>query len=452
MIGTLASHILALPGWVALLVVFAFPALESSAFVGFVFPGEIALVLGGVMAYEGRVPLAAVLAAGMLGAVVGDSVGYAVGRRYGRRLLDGTLGRWVKQDHLDRAEAYLAERGGKAVFFGRFTAALRVMIPGLAGMSHLRYRTFLGFNVAGGVGWVTLSVLLGYLGGSSWRHVEHVASRIGLVALAAVVLVALAGFLLRRTGGARVKRLLTRLASSRAVRRAHERFPRTAAWLAARLDPTRPTGLALSVAVAVAVAATWTFVGVSQDVVVQEETALWDPHVHAWVLAHRTGFWDVFFTVVTWLGASAVTLPVLVVGGGLLGRRRRSWAPVVDIVVVYGSAVLLHAVVGQLVDRRRPPAADWLVPSFGWSYPSGYVIQAVAAWGILALLVAAEGPRRAGLRAGSAATVIVLLVATSRVYLGVHWLTDVLGGAAVSVAVLAWWGVVRLSWFSSRGR
>ena len=139
MIDSVASHILALPVWVALLVVFAMPALESSAFVGFVFPGEVALILGGVLASEGHVSLAAVLAAAIAGAVVGDSVGYLVGRRYGRHLLQGTLGRFVRHEHLDRAERYLADRGGKAVFLGRFTAALRVMIPGLAGMSRMHY-------------------------------------------------------------------------------------------------------------------------------------------------------------------------------------------------------------------------------------------------------------------------------------------------------------------------
>ena len=150
MINTVASHILALPLWVALLVVFAMPALESSAFVGFVFPGEVALILGGVLASEGHVSLAAVLAAAIAGAVVGDSVGYLVGRRYGRRLLEGTLGRFVRHEHLDRAERYLADRGGKAVFLGRFTAALRVMIPGLAGMSRMHYPKFAAYNVAGG--------------------------------------------------------------------------------------------------------------------------------------------------------------------------------------------------------------------------------------------------------------------------------------------------------------
>ncbi len=199
MLTTIAAHMLALPAWLALLLVFALPALESSAFVGFVFPGEIALVLGGVMAFEGDVPLGGVLAAGIAGAVVGDSVGYAVGRRYGRRLLDGTVGRFVKSSHLDRGQTYLAERGGRAVFFGRFTAALRVMVPGLAGMSGLRYRTFLTYNVASAVAWGTLSVLLGYLGGRSWRHVEHIASRAGLLALALVVAALVGGFLLRRT-------------------------------------------------------------------------------------------------------------------------------------------------------------------------------------------------------------------------------------------------------------
>src|SRR4051794_3002418 len=288
MMATIADHILTLPAWVALLVVFALPALESSAFVGFIFPGEMALILGGVLAYEGRLSLIAVLAAGIAGAAVGDSVGYAVGKGYGRRLLNGTVGRFVNPRHLDRAEAYLAERGGKAVFFGRFTAALRVLIPGLAGMSGLRYRTFLAFNVASAVGWGTLSVLLGYLGGSSWRHVEHLASRIGLGALAVVVLVILGGILARRIGPDKVNRLADAITTSGPVRRTRQRFPRTTAWVLGRLDPARSTGLALSIAVAAATAAAWTFAGITRDVVGHDELALLDPRIHTWVIGHRT--------------------------------------------------------------------------------------------------------------------------------------------------------------------
>jgi membrane protein DedA with SNARE-associated domain/membrane-associated phospholipid phosphatase/GT2 family glycosyltransferase len=445
-IASFAAHLLALPAWVALLAVFALPALEASAFVGFVFPGEIALVLGGVVAYQGRVSLAAVLAAGVLGAVVGDSVGYAVGRRYGRSLLHGALGRWVKRDHLDRAERYLAARGGKAVLFGRFTAALRVMIPGLAGMSRMRYRTFLGFNVAGAVGWVTVTVLLGYVGGSSWRHASHLASRIGLAASAVLVLLVVATWLLRRHGGAGFERLAARLGSSPTLLRLRARYPRTTAWLLARLDPTRPGGLALTTAVAVAVAATWTFLGLTQDVYSHEEIALLDPGIHGWVVAHRVAALDPLFRAVTWLGANAVTVPVLAVAAALLVRRRRSWAPALDIAAVYGGVLLLHALVAQLVHRHRPPVADWIAPAHGWAYPSGHTAQAVAAWGVLALLVATttRSPRVRALAAAGAA-VLAVLVGLSRVYLGVHWATDVLGAAAMSVAVLAIWSAVRLS-------
>lgn len=78
----------------------------------------------------------------MSGAIIGDTIGFWVGHRFGPRILDSRLGRVVKQEHRRRAERYLAERGGKAVFLGRFTAALRALIPGFAGMARKPYRTF----------------------------------------------------------------------------------------------------------------------------------------------------------------------------------------------------------------------------------------------------------------------------------------------------------------------
>ena len=82
MFDSIARHILGLHGWAALALVFALPLLESSAFVGFVFPGEIAVILGGVLAFEHRVSLPAVLAAAILGAVIGDTAGPPRSARY----------------------------------------------------------------------------------------------------------------------------------------------------------------------------------------------------------------------------------------------------------------------------------------------------------------------------------------------------------------------------------
>lgn len=443
MIDTIASHILALPAWVALLLVFALPALESSAFVGFVFPGEIALILGGVLAYEGKVSFAAVLAAGIGGAVVGDSVGYLIGRRYGRGVLEGTLGRFVNHRHFDRAERYLAERGGRAVFFGRFTAALRVMIPGLAGMSRMHYPKFARYNVAGGVAWGGMCVVLGYLGGSSWRHVAHLASRIGLATLVAVVLLLALGYLVRRTHSTWARQALARLRGSRAATRFVQRFPRQSAWLSARFDPSLRTGLGLTTVSTLLVISTWLFLGVTQDVVDRDGLALADPRAHAWVLEHRTSWLDQLMRAVTWLGSSAVLVPVLVLAAAALGRSSRSWRPVRAVVVVYGAAVFVHAVVAELVRRPRPAVHDWLASAGGWSYPSGHTMQATAAWGLLLVLLAAGRSPRAKALLALAATLVVVLVAASRVYLGVHWLSDVLGAVSLSVALLSLWEAVR---------
>jgi len=140
MLARVTDWILSLDGWVALAIVFLVPALEASAFLGFVFPGEIAVILGGVLAFNGRIPLPAVVVAAVAGAIVGDTIGYFVGRRWGHQILRG-VGRRVPflrhriDEHLERAQAYVRRRGGAAVFSARFTAALRVMIPGLAGMA-----------------------------------------------------------------------------------------------------------------------------------------------------------------------------------------------------------------------------------------------------------------------------------------------------------------------------
>jgi membrane-associated protein len=188
-VGHLADDILRIPPAVALLLVFALPALEASAFVGFLVPAEPGVVLGGVLANQHKVPLWAVLVAAIAGAVIGDSIGYEVGHRYGRRVLAHVPHRILKPQHLDRAESTVRRYGGRAVFLGRFTTTLRILVPGFAGMSRVPYREFLVWNAAGGVIWASFFVLVGYLAGSQWRTVTHNATLIGLGVVAVVVVV-----------------------------------------------------------------------------------------------------------------------------------------------------------------------------------------------------------------------------------------------------------------------
>ena len=188
----LLNLLVALPPALVLALVFLLPALEASTFLGLLVPGEIAVLVGGVLAHEGRLPLWAVVVAAVAGAALGDQVGYLVGRRYGGRLLNRVPRRFVRSGELDRALDLVRRRGAVAVVLGRWAAALRALVPGLAGMSGISQRTFTLANVTGGALWALTVAVLGYLAGASFRLLERRLGWGGEALLALVVLLVLA--------------------------------------------------------------------------------------------------------------------------------------------------------------------------------------------------------------------------------------------------------------------
>lgn len=437
-----ADKILTLPAWLVLALVFLLPALEASAFVGFVFPGEVAVILGGVAAWRGTVPLWAVIMAAVAGAVLGDSAGYLIGRRYGEGLLHGSIGRLpVIRRHLDRhlesARAYVRRRRGSAVFFGRFTAALRVLVPGLAGMSQVEYPVFLAYNVAGGALWGTGMAVLGYLAGASYKHVEKIAGRAGLGLLALIVVGLVASRLVRRYADRpRLRAAGDRLAATRPLAWIRRRYPRQVAWSRRRLAASDPRGFWLTFTVAAGTLAGWAFGAITQDVIAPDETALRDPRVAAWMAAHRTGWLTATAKAAAWSG-SAVLIVVLVAVAVAVLAARRQWPPAIVLALALGGSAILYVIVQHLVGRSRPPAALSAGHYAGPAFPSGPATMAIACYGMLAIVLAAgRSPRTRALLWIGAAAVTVLAGAT-QVYLGANWLTDVLGGWALGALWIA---------------
>jgi len=188
-INKLLQPLLSLHGWEAYLLVGVLVAAEASVMLGFVFPGETAAIIGGVLASKGGVSLAGITITVVLCAIVGDSIGYWVGDKWGGKLLQlGPLRK--RQKGVQVALDQLKRRGAVAVFVGRFTAFLRAVIPGLAGLSKMRYRIFLPANALGGLCWGVLFVLLGYFVGERVEKATGIASDIlaGLIVVAIVVL------------------------------------------------------------------------------------------------------------------------------------------------------------------------------------------------------------------------------------------------------------------------
>ena len=195
--SAITGELARLSGPLAYLVVAALVFGETALFFGFVLPGEIAVVLGGVLASRGRVSLPLLIVVVVAAAIIGPLVGYEVGRRMGGRVVGSRFLRRVSGT-VDKAAAALNSRGAVAVLVGRFTAVLRAMMPALAGTARMPYRTFVVYNAIGGLIWGIGYCLLGYLAGSAYQAVERQVGAGFAIAIAALVVAALVVWAVRR--------------------------------------------------------------------------------------------------------------------------------------------------------------------------------------------------------------------------------------------------------------
>jgi membrane protein DedA with SNARE-associated domain len=159
--------------------------------VGFVLPGETALVIGGVLAHAKVWNVWVFLAAAIIAAIAGDSVGYEVGKHFGPRIKENRFGKLVGAKRWRLAEAIFERYHGGAIFFGRAQALLRALVPALAGMHRVPYRTFLKWNAAGGIVFSSTVVLLGYGFANSLTTLEKYLRYWAIFFLAAVICVIL---------------------------------------------------------------------------------------------------------------------------------------------------------------------------------------------------------------------------------------------------------------------
>jgi membrane-associated phospholipid phosphatase len=203
-------------------------------------------------------------------------------------------------------------------------------------------------------------------------------------------------------------------------------------WLAARCRTGAPTGLALTAAVLTLATSSWALALVTYSVVHHTGLARDDPRVLASVIGHRTPWLTSLAKVLTWLGSTLVLWPVVVVAGLGLWRWRRRWLPAVLPALALAGAWAGSLLIKGLVGRPRPPVADRLTVVHSLSYPSEHAAQALAAWGMLALMLMAGRSARARVLLAAGAALIAFVVGLTRIYLGAHWMTDVLGGWALA--------------------
>jgi membrane protein DedA with SNARE-associated domain len=403
--GGVVDAILGLSGGAAYLLVGLLAFGESAAFLGLFVPGEVAVLLGGVVVATGGASLLPMIVVASVAAVAGDSVGYEVGRRFGGRLLAWPRFHRRFGAKADRATEYVAARGGRAVFVGRWTSVLRALVPGLAGMTRMPYVRFLVANLAGGVAWATTFVLAGYLAGASWRQVERVAGEASLVMLLAIVLLALLRWGTRRLAdrSEEVRRRLDAVLELRPVAALRGRFADQLAWVAVRFTPGAARGLGWTLSMLGIGGAAWILGAVAQDLIARDELALLDGPVATWFAQHQS---DVSLTV-----ARAVA--------ALFGPRWGWW-------LVALAVVLAWRLLGSAAARQVVVAPD----ATGGQFPAAATAFTTATVAAVVPTVASRGWQTA-IRAAGGGAMVVVVVALSELSAGQARLSGVVGGAAL---------------------
>jgi membrane-associated protein len=142
---------------------FAIIFAESGLLIGFFLPGDSLLFTAGLFAAKGDLNIAVVLVGCFLAAVIGDQVGYAFGKKVGPSIFRRENSKLFKQEYVQRADEFFETHGAKTILLARFVPVVRTFVPILAGVGKMRYRTFLAYNVIGGLIWAVGVTSLGYL-------------------------------------------------------------------------------------------------------------------------------------------------------------------------------------------------------------------------------------------------------------------------------------------------
>ena len=446
----------ALGTWTYLVVgVLAF--LETGAFVGLVAPGETTVIVGGVIAGQGEISLSVLIAITWTCAVAGDLASYTAGRKLGRAwLLRHGERLKITEERLRQVERFFEKRGGVTILIGRFIGIVRALAPFIAGTSQMPLRRFLPYDVLGAGAWAATFATLGYVFWHSFDQLTTYVSR-GLFAFGTVIVVvgAIVGLVQLRRDAEKRERVrawlearedqrgwgpVVRLAGP--VWRVAGRPTASVADLATRFGANRLTpgglGLELTTLLALGTVGAYAFFFVGgialQPGLPQIDEMAADVAIELAV----TPVIDVA-KVVTEIGSFPFTLAAALATATWVALRRR-WIEAAALVAGVGLLFVIVHVAKAAYDRDRPDGG--LVDVENSAYPSGHTAYAITLVACATVLVRAGSGWAVRIGAITVAIAAAVVVGLTRVYLRVHHLTDVFGGAAVGIALWALLGTL----------
>lgn len=433
-IASLTDWLSVHPQWLVA-ALFLAAALESLALVGLVIPGVAVLFALSVLAGKTGLTVPALLLWTTAGAVIGDGISFWLGRHLQGRLdVVWPFSRYPAL--MARGERFFRQHGGKSVALGRFVGPIRPVIPIIAGALAMSWQRFLAVNITSALLWAPVYTLPGFLVGDALQQKLalpphfYAALGVSLLILAGVYLVLIQFQLGLGRGG----RLYAWMEGAVGRYDASHRFWRL--YESRRPDAAGefPLGSVVLAATGIALFLLWAHLTASGAL------AGWDQRIAAAFADLRHPLLDTPALALTLLGDPAMLVAAAILATLTMAFRGYYAAALHVLLAALGTVLLVWGLkAGFALPRpelvQHPPGSG--------AFPSGHATGITVLTMLGASFVAAEQPMRRRWRVYAVASVPLLLVAVSRLYLGVHWFTDVVGGVLIGLAVT---GLIRASY------
>lgn len=421
--------------------------LETGAFVGLLVPGETAMLIGGAVAGQGVINVFLLIAIAWTMAFLGDSTSFYLGHRLGRDFILKHGPKFgITRERYEQVEDYFDKHGGKTVLIGRFIGLVRALAPFVAGSSGMKYRAFAPYSILGSGLQITLHVLAGYFFA---RSIEAAAEYVGLAALIigtmlGVSLVSYFAWKYLREPENRVKTVkwMDEHWYTAWTVRLCRRYETQLRWVQDRFTPGGTFGL--EVTTLFAIIAVSSFVLFAYAGILLDDGGPTPGDLRAFDVTDliETGWLTDIAKVITALGSSYILLPLVAITTVILALKRR-WSEAIVLVLSWIAIGFGIDWIKDWVARPRPP--DGMVDVKGFAYPSGHAAHSIFyVWlsVTIAVRLRPDMARKAALVTGG--IVLAVLIGLSRVYLNVHYLSDVFGGWALGALCFSFFAVAAL--------
>jgi undecaprenyl-diphosphatase len=417
--------------WIALFVAL----LETTIGVGLLIPGSTIILFMGALAAKGYFDLGDLIWFAAIGAIIGDNINYYIGKKYGTKVFK--KGFWfIKPAHFKKGEEFFKRHGSKSIFIGRFIPSIKEIIPLIAGTFGMKRLPFMIWNILGAIGWALVWVLPGYFFAQSLDVAKIWLTRTGFfltVLLVFFILFYILKIILIRKGKEffallssvwqSIKQAITENSEIKKFTAKHKIF---FSFLQKRLNKNTFYGLPLTLLSLALIYVLALFGGIVEDIINSDIIVSADVRVANLLAIFRNANLTGIFTWITLLGKwqviSIFTIATILI---LWIWKKRSYI-IPLLLSIIGSEIFTS--IGKVVfHRARPSVALYAENSF--SFPSGHATIAIAFYGFLAYILIRNAKNwKNKINIFFASFIVILLIGFSRLYLGVHYLSDVWGG------------------------